>query len=65
MHEGSADSATSDEGSTHLDIPLGQRTTTSISVAAPSSGTSAVLALQSSKGGGLVFRDDGEPFDLQ
>jgi hypothetical protein len=48
-----------------LDIPLGQRMTTTISVAAPAVGTNAVLVLQSSKNSQVIFRDDAEMFKLQ
>jgi hypothetical protein len=65
MHAGTADGAIADQGTTKLDIPLGSRTNTSITVTAPSSGTSAVLVLQSSKNGETIFRDDAEKFSLK
>ena len=65
MHAGTADGEISDQGKVQLDIPLGSRKTTSISVTAPASGTAAVLVLESSKGGSVIFRDDGQVFKLQ
>ena len=65
MHEGTASGAISDQGMTSLQIPLGSHVTTSISVAAPASGSSAVLILQSSKSGQVIFRDDAEAFSLK
>jgi hypothetical protein len=64
MHIGTAAGAIADQGTTELDIPLGSSTTTSINVTAPSSGTSAVLILESSKNGQTIFSDDGEQFQL-
>ena len=51
MHQETADGTIADQGTTKLDIPLGSRTTTSISVTTPASGSNAVLVLQSSKNG--------------
>jgi hypothetical protein len=65
MHQDSATGAMSDQGTMHLDIPLAGHTTVSVTVTAPSSGNTAVLVLQSSKGGTVLFRDDGESFTLQ
>ncbi len=65
MHGETADGAIVDQGTTKLDIPLGSRTTPSISVTTPSSGTNAVLVLQSSKNGQVIFRDDAEKLQLQ
>jgi len=65
MRADSASGAVADQGSMHLEVPLGTRTTTSIGVTAPSAGTNAVLILQASKGGQVIFRDDGELFRLQ
>jgi hypothetical protein len=65
MHAGSADGDISDQGKVQLDIPLGSRKTTSISVTTPASGSGAVLVLQSSKSGSVIFRDEGEAFKLQ
>ena len=65
MHAETADGAIADQGTTKLDIPLGSRTTTSISVTTPASGSNAVLVLQSSKNGQVIFRDDGEKLKLQ
>jgi hypothetical protein len=65
MHAGTADGEIADQGKVQLDIPLGTRKTTSISVTAPASGSAAVLVLQASKGGTVIFRDDGEAFKLQ
>jgi len=65
MHQDSATGAMSGQGSMHLDIPLAGHATVTASVAAPSAGTTAVLVLQSSKDGTVLFRDDGELFTLQ
>ena len=65
MHAETADGTIADQGTTKLDIPLGSRTTTSISVTTPASGSNAVLVLQSSKNGQVIFRDDGEKLKLQ
>ena len=65
MHAGTATGAISDQGMTTLQIPLGSHATTSISVTAPASGSSAVLILQSSKSGQVIFRDDAEAFTLK
>jgi hypothetical protein len=65
MHADTADGAISDQGTTKLEIPLGSRTNTTISVTAPSSGSNAVLILQSSKNGQVIFKDDGEKLKLQ
>ena len=65
MHAETADGTIADQGTTKLDIPLGSRTTTSISVSTPASGSNAVLVLQSSKNGQVIFRDDGEQLKLQ
>jgi len=65
MHAGSATGAIADQGTVHLDIPLGRHATATIAVTTPSSGTSAVLVLQSSKGGQTIFRDDAQTFTLQ
>jgi hypothetical protein len=45
--------------------PVRAHTTTSISVTAPSNGTTAVLVLQSSKDGQIIFRDDAQTLQLQ
>jgi hypothetical protein len=47
-----------------LTIPLGQRQTITIGVTTPTTGSTAVLVLQSSKDGRVVFRDDGQLFRL-
>jgi len=65
MHAGTATGTIADQGSMRLTIPLGQRTTTAVNVMAPSTGTSAVLVLQSSKDGRVIFRDDAQQFQLQ
>jgi hypothetical protein len=65
MYDGGASGTISNQGTMTLQIPLGSHMTTSISVTAPSSGTTAVLVLQSSKGGQVIFRDDAESFSLQ
>jgi hypothetical protein len=65
MHQDSATGAMSGQGSMHLDIPLAGHATVTANVTAPSAGTSAVLVLQSSKNGTVLFRDDGEVFTLQ
>jgi hypothetical protein len=65
MHQDSATGAMSDQGSQMVTVPLGQRTTISIMVTAPSSGTKAFLVLTSSKNGEQIFMDDGEAFTLQ
>jgi hypothetical protein len=65
MHAETADGAIADQGTTKLDIPLGSRTNTSISVTTPASGSNAVLVLQSSKNSQVIFRDDGEKLKLQ
>jgi hypothetical protein len=65
MHAGSAGGAISDQGTTKVEVPLGSHTTTSISVTAPSSGSSAVLVLQANKGGQAIFREDAETFNLR
>jgi hypothetical protein len=48
-----------------LAIPLGQRQTITVGVTAPSTGTAAVLVLQSAKDGRVILRDDGQQFRLQ
>jgi hypothetical protein len=65
MHQDSATGAMSDQGSTHLDIPLAGHATVTANVTAPASGGTAVLVLKSSKGGVQLFVDDGETFTLQ
>ena len=65
MHQGTAAGPIADQGSMHLDIPLGQRAMVTIAVTAPAAGTSAVLVLQSSKDGRTLFRDDAQQFGLQ
>ena len=65
MHQDSVQGAMSDQGSMHLDIPLGQRKTVSLSVTAPSTGNNAFLILQSSKDSVVIFRDDAQQFRLQ
>lgn len=65
MHQDSATGAKSGQGSMHLDIPLAGHATVTASVTAPPAGTTAVLVLQSSKNGTVLFRDDGEAFTLQ
>jgi len=65
MHADSATGAITDQGGMHVDVALGQRATASLTVTAPSSGTNAVLILQSSKNGVVIFRDDAELFRLQ
>jgi hypothetical protein len=65
MHQDSATGMMVDQGMTTLNIPLGSRTNTTIMVKAPSSGSTGVLILQSSKNGSVVFHDEGEVFLLQ
>jgi len=65
MHQGAADGAIADQGSMRLAIPLGQRQTITIGVTTPAAGTTAVLVLQSSKDGRVIFRDDGQQLRLQ
>jgi hypothetical protein len=65
MRQDSATGAMSDQGSTHLDIPLAGHATVTANVTAPASGGTAVLVLKSSKGGVQLFVDDGETFTLQ
>ena len=65
MHEGTAGGAIADQGSMRLAIPLAQRQTVTIGVTTPASGSAAVLVLQSSKDGRVIFRDDGQQFRLQ
>jgi hypothetical protein len=65
MHQDSATGALADQGTTQLNIPLGQHMTTTIAVSAPANGTTAVLILQSSKNGQVIFRDDGQLFTLK
>jgi len=64
MHQGTADGPTADQGSMRLTIPLGQRQTVTIGVTTPATGSTAVLVLQSSKDGRVIFRDDGQLFRL-
>ena len=65
MHQDSATGTMVDQGMTTLNIPLGSRMNTTIMVKAPSSGSTGVLILQSSKNGSVVFHDEGEVFLLQ
>jgi hypothetical protein len=65
MHQGTVDGPVVDQGSMRLDIPLGQRATATISVAAPASGAAAFLVLQAAKDGVVIFRDDAQQFRLQ
>jgi len=65
MHQDGVQGPISDQGSMHVDIPLGQRTMVTIGVTAPTAGTTATLVLQSSKDGRVIFRDDGQRFQLQ
>jgi hypothetical protein len=65
MHQGTADGAIADQGSMRLAIPLGQRQTITVGVTAPSTGTAAVLVLQSARDGRVILRDDGQQFRLQ
>jgi hypothetical protein len=65
MHQDTADGPIADQGSTRLDVPLGQHASVSIAVNAPATGQSAILVLQASKNGVAVFRDDGEKLQLQ
>ncbi len=69
MHSGVTGSVSTgtmvDQGMTTLNIPLGSRMNTTITVKAPSSGSTGVLILQSSKNGSVVFHDEGEVFQLQ
>lgn len=65
MHQDSATGPMSDQGSMHVDVPLAGHVNLTAKVTAPSSGTTAVLVLQSSKNGSVIFRDDGEAFTLQ
>jgi hypothetical protein len=65
MHQGTAGGPIADQGSMILDIPPGQRAMVTIAVTAPATGTSAVLVLQSSKDGRVLFRDDAQQFALQ
>ena len=53
------------QGAMKVDLPLGSHAPISSSVTASSSGSSAVLVLQSSKGGQTVFRDDAEILNLR
>jgi hypothetical protein len=65
MHQDSATGPMSGQGSMHLDVPLAGHAPLTANVTAPASGTTAVLVLQSSKNGIVLFRDDGELFTLQ
>ncbi len=65
MHQDTATGTMVDQGMTTLNIPLGSRMNTTIMVKAPSSGSTGVLILQSSKNGNVVFHDEGEVFLLQ
>ncbi len=65
MHQGTAGGPIADQGSMRVDIPLGQKAMVTIAVTVPATGTSAVLVLQSSKDGRMLFRDDAEQFGLQ
>ena len=65
MHQDSAAGAMSGQGSMHVEVPLAGHVTVTASVTAPSSGTTAVLVLQSSKNGTVLFRDEAEAFTLQ
>ena len=64
MHQDTATGAMSGQGTMHLDIPLAGHATVTATVTAPASGTTAVLILQSSKNGQVIFRDDGHVFTL-
>jgi hypothetical protein len=64
MHQDTATGAMSGQGTMHLDIPLAGHATVTATVTAPASGTTAVLILQSSKNGQVIFRDDGPVFTL-
>lgn len=59
------DVAYSDQRSTHLDIPFDHRMNTTVMVHAPSGATIAVLVLLSSQNGNVIFRDEGDVFQLQ
>jgi hypothetical protein len=63
-HQDTATGAMSGQGTMHLDIPLAGHATVTATVTAPASGTTAVLILQSSKNGQVIFRDDGQVFTL-
>jgi hypothetical protein len=65
MHQDGAGGPVTDQGTMHVDVPLGRHVMAPISVTAPASGTTAVLVLQSTKNGNVVFRDDAETFRLQ
>jgi hypothetical protein len=65
MHTDSATGATVDQGTQQLTIPLGQHTTASISVKAPTSGARGYLILTSIKDSQETFREDAEYFTLQ
>lgn len=65
MHQDSPTGSISGQGSMQLDIPLAGHATVTVNVTAPSSGTTAVLVLQSRKNGTVLFRDDGEAFTVQ
>ena len=65
MHQDSATGPMSDQGSMHLEIPLAGHAMITANVTAATPGTTAVLVLQSSKDGTVLFLDDGELFTLQ
>jgi hypothetical protein len=65
MHQDTAGGAIADQGSMRLTIPLGQRQTVTVGVTTPTTGSTAVLVLQSSKDGRVIFRDDAQQFRLQ
>ncbi len=65
MHQDSATGPMSDQGTMHVDVPLAGHVNVTATVTAPSAGSTAVLVLQSSKNGSVIFRDDGESFTLQ
>ena len=64
MHQDTATGAMSGQGTMRLDIPLAGHATVTATVTAPASGTTAVLILQSSKNGQVIFRDNGQVFTL-
>jgi len=65
MHQDSPTGPMADQGSMHVDVPLAGHVNVTLNVTAPSSGTTAVLVLESRKSGTVMFRDDGEAFALQ
>jgi hypothetical protein len=64
MHQDTVTGPIADQGSMGLTIPLGQRQTVTIGVTTPTTGSTAVLVLQSSKDGRVIFRDDGQQLHL-